>query len=302
MRRREFIAALGGAAIWPVAASSQQGERERRIGIRFGGNENDQEFRLRFEAFRQELQRLGWIEGRNLRIDIQWGAGSSEIEQARREVRELLALEPDAVLAGGGSLSLGALQQATRTVPVVFVGVVDPVGAGFVSSLARPGGNITGFTPFEYGISAKWLELLKQIDPRVTRVAVLRNPSNPAGIGLWAAMQGVAPALGVELSPIGVRDLSEIERAVAAFSDGSNGGLVVTLGGPTIVHRRRISEVAARHRLPAVYPYRFRWRRWSVSYGPNSVGQYRGAAQYRRILKGEKPADLPVQTPTKFER
>ena len=288
----------------PLAVRAQQGERTRRIGMRFGGAESDQEFQRRFDAIRQELRQLGWTEGRNLRIDIRFGGdlGSNDPGRVRREAEELLALEPDVILSGGGSPFVGALQQATRSVPVVFVGVVDPVGAGFVASLARPGGNITGFTPFEYGISAKWLELLKQVDPRVSRVAVLRDAANPAGIGLWAAMQGVAPALGLELSPIGVSQPSEIERDVVAFAGKSNGGLIVTLSGPTITHRRLISEMAARHRLPAIYPYRyFAADGGLISYGPDNADQYRQAAQYvDRILKGEKPANLPVQGPTKF--
>jgi putative ABC transport system substrate-binding protein len=306
MRRRQFITLLGGAAAtWPLAARAQQGERMRRVGVRFGGAESDQEFRRRFEAIRQELLQLGWTGGRNLRIDIRWDGDrfTNAPDRVRREAEELLALEPDLILSGGGSPLVGALQQTTRSVPVVFVGVVDPVGAGFVASLARPGGNMTGFTPFEYGISAKWLELLKQVDSRVSRVAVLRDAANPAGIGLWAAMQGVAPALGVELSPIGVSEPSEIERDVTAFAGRPDGGLIVTLSGPTITHRRLISEVAARHRLPAVYPYRyFAAEGGLMSYGPDNAVQYRQAAQYvDRILKGEKPADLPVQGPTKYE-
>jgi putative ABC transport system substrate-binding protein len=305
MQRREFITLLGSATVmWPHAARAQQPERMRRIGMRFGGAESDQEFRQRFDAIRRELQQLGWTEGRNLRIDIRFGGdrGGNDPGRMRKEAQEMLALEPDVILSGGGSPFVGALQQVTRDVPVVFVGVVDPVGAGFVASLARPGGNITGFTWFEYGISAKWLELLKQVDPRVNRVAVLRDAANPAGIGLWAAMQGVAPALGVELSPIGVSQPSEIERDVVTFAGKSNGGLIVTLSGPTIMHRRLISEMAARHRLPAVYPYRFFAADGGlISYGPDNADQYRQAAQYvDRILKGEKPANLPVQGPTKF--
>jgi len=244
---------------------------------------------------------LGWTQGRNIQIDQRFGStGDSDL--VRRQVQELVALAPDLIVASG-SPNVAALQQASRSVPIVFVGVVDPVGAGFVASLARPGGNTTGFTSFEYGMSAKWLELLKEIDPRVTRAAVLRDPANPAGIGLLAAMQGVAPSLRMELSPIDVRDAPEIERAVAAFARGSNGGLIVTLTGFTIRHRDLISALAARHRLPAVYPSRyFVTSGGLVSYGPDSADLYRRAAAYvDRILKGEKPADLPVQAPTKYE-
>ena len=224
-------------------------------------------------------------------------------DAARKDVAELLALAPEVLLTMGGSPAIAAFQQATRTVPIVFVGVVDPVGAGFVASLARPGGNTTGFTSFEYGISAKWLELLKEIDPRVTRAAVLRDPSNPSGIGQMAAMQSAAASLRVELTPVGVRDAAEIEGAIAAFARGSNGGLIVTQGGPTILHRALINTLAARYRLPAVYPYRyFVTGGGLISYGPDRVEQYRQAAGYvDRILKGEKPADLPVQAPTKYE-
>jgi putative ABC transport system substrate-binding protein len=224
MRRREFITLLGGtAAAWPLAARAQQPERVRRIGVRFGANP---EFRGGLAVFREELQKLGWTDGQNVRIDVR--GGTIGYDSARKEVAELLALAPDVILSLGGSLPVAAFQQATHTVPIVFVGVVDPVGAGFVESLARPGSNTTGFTPFEYGISAKWLELLKEIDPRVTRAAVLRDPSNPAGIGQMAAMQGAAASLGVELTPVGVRDAAEIERAIAVFTRGANGGLIVT--------------------------------------------------------------------------
>jgi putative ABC transport system substrate-binding protein len=252
-------------------------------------------------AFRQELQKLGWTD-RNVRIDVR-GASATNADSLRTDVAELLALAPDVIVSAGGSLTVEALQRATSTIPIVFVGVIDPVGAGFVASLARPGGNTTGFTPFEYGISAKWLELLKEIDPRVTRAAVLRDPTNPSGIGQWAAMQGVAPSLGVELSPIGVRDESEIERTIAAFARNSNAGLIVTLGGLTIKHRDLISALAARHRLAAVYSYRyFAAGGGLISYGPDQLGQFRQAVGYvDRILKGEKPADLPVQRPTKYE-
>ncbi|MFL5096838.1 MAG: ABC transporter substrate-binding protein [Xanthobacteraceae bacterium] len=300
MMRREFILGVGGAAAWPFAARAQQGERMRRIGVRTGIAETDPVFQDRIAAFRHELQQLGWSDGRNVRIDIR--AGSTDPERIRKDVAELLTLAPDVILTAG-SQAVGALQQATRTVPIVFVGIVDPVSAGFVASLARPAGNITGFTSFEYGISAKWLEVLKQIDARMTRAAVLRDPANPAGIGLLAAMQGVAPSLGVELTPVGVRDAAEIERAIANFARGSNGGLVVTLTSSTITHRGLISTLAARHRLPAVYPYRyFVTSGGLISYGPDPVDVDRRAAGYvDRIRRGEKPADVPVQAPTKYE-
>jgi len=299
MRRREFITLLGGAAAaWPIAARAQQPERVWRIGVRSGANP---EFQGGLAVFREELQKLGWTHGQNVRIDVRGGTIGDD--SARKEVAELLAFAPDVILSLGGSLPVAAFQQATHTVPIVFVGVVDPVGAGFVESLARPGGNTTGFTPFEYGISAKWLELLKETDPRVTRAAVLRDPSNPAGIGQMAAMQGAATSLKVELTPVGVRDAAEIERAIAVFARGANGGLIVTVGGPTILHRALINTLAARHRLPAVYPYRFFVTGGGlISYGPDQNDQYRRVAGYvDRILKGEKPADLPVQAPTKYE-
>jgi ABC-type uncharacterized transport system substrate-binding protein len=298
MRRRKFITLLGGAAVaWPLAARAQQPERMRRIGVRVGANP---EFQGGLAVFSEELQKLGWTDGQNLRIDVR---GTIDYDSARKEVAELLALAPDVILSLGGSLPVAAFQQATRAVPIVFVVVVDPVGAGFVESLARPGGNTTGFTPFEYGISAKWLELLKEIDPRVTRAAVLRDPANPAGIGQMAAMQGAAASLGVELTPVGVRDAAEIERAISVFARGSNGGLIVTVVGSTILHRDLISTLAVRHRLPAVYPFRFFVTGGGlISYGPDISDQYRRAAGYvDRILRGEKPADLPVQAPTKYE-
>jgi putative tryptophan/tyrosine transport system substrate-binding protein len=300
VKRREFITLLGGATSWPFAARAQQGERLPLIAVRTGMAESDPVFLDRIAAFRHELQQLGWTDRRNVRIDVR--SGSTNPERIRKDVAELLAIAPDVMLAAG-SPTVGVMQQATRTIPIVFVGVVDPVGAGFVASLARPGGNITGFTSFEYGISAKWLELLKQIDARVTRVAVLRDPANPAGIGLLAAMQGVAPSLGVELTPVGVRNAGEIERAIVDFVRGSNGGLVVTLSASTITHRGLISTLAARHRLPAIYPYSYFVRGGGLfSYGPDPVDLERRAAGYvDRILKGEKPADLPVQAPTKYE-
>jgi putative tryptophan/tyrosine transport system substrate-binding protein len=243
---------------------------------------------------------LGWTVGRNVRIDFRWAAG--DIDRNRRNAAELVALAPDVILAAG-SFGVGQLQQVTRTVPIVFVNVIDPVGGGFVESLARPGGNATGFANFEYGISGKWLELLKQIAPHVTRVAVLRDPSRASGSGQLGALQSAAPSFGVELSPIGLRDAGEIERAISAFARASNGSVIVTSGTQSIVHRKLIITIAARHRLPAVYPYRFYVSDGGlISYGPDHIEQYRFAAGYiDRILKGEKPGDLPVQAPTKYE-
>ena len=298
MRRREFITLLGAAAGWPLAAHAQ--ERVRLIGVVFGGVETDPEFQARAAAFRQALRQLGWTDGGNIRIDVHWGAGDTQV--VRKIASDVVALAPDVILAVGGNPMIAALQQATRTIPIVFVGVTDPVGAGFVASLARPAGNITGFMPFEYGISAKWLELLKEIAPRVTRAAVLRDPTIPEGIGQFAIIQAVAPSFGVELRPIDVRDAGEIERAVAAFPLGSNGGLIVPASGLANVHRELITKVAAQHRLPAVYSNRvFVIGGGLISYGADSVDPHRSAAGYvDRILKGEKPADLPVQTATKY--
>ena len=251
-------------------------------------------------AFLQGLQQLGWIDGRNVRIDTRWAAGDANL--IRKYTAELVALAPDVILAPG-STSLGPLLQATRTVPIVFTTLLDPVGAGFVDSLARPGGNATGFIAFEYGLSGKWLELLKQIVPRLTRVAILRDPATAAGIGQFAAIQSVAPSFGVELRPIDVRKVDEIERAVTAFARFSNGGLIVTASSGAANHGARIITLAARHKLPAVYSDRhFVTGGGLISYGPDRVDQYRRAAAYvDRIFKGEKPADLPVQAPTKFE-
>jgi putative ABC transport system substrate-binding protein len=301
VRRREFITLLGGAVAWPVAARAQQSERVRRVGVITGVPETDADLQARYAVLRQALQQLGWSEGHNIQFDRPFG-GAGDSDLVRRHAQELVALAPDLVVVSG-SQNVAALQQVSRTVPIVFVGIVDPVGAGFVASLARPGGNTTGFTSFEYGMSAKWLQLLKEIDPRVTSSAALRDAVKPASLGLLAAMQGVAPSLRVELSPMNVRDAPEIERAVAAFAHGSNGGLVVTLTGLTIRHRDLISTLAARHRLPAVYPYGyFVTGGGLISYGPAAADLYRRAAGYvDRILRGEKPADLPVQAPTKYE-
>ena len=301
MRRREFIALLGGAAAaWPLAARAQPGERVRRIGVLLPATADDPEFQARFTAFLQVLRELGWTDGRNVQIDTRWAtANAAEI---RRHAAELVALAPDIILANGSAV-VGALQQATRTVPIVFVVVAEPVGAGFVDSLARPGGNVTGFTNFEYAMGGKWLELLKEIAPRVTRVAVLRDPAIAVGAGQFGAIQTVAPSFGVEVRPVNVRDASEIERVVMAFSHSSNGGLIVTGSPLAALHRDLIITLAARYKLPAVYFERnFVTAGGLVSYGPAFVDQFRRAAGYvDRILKGEKPADLPVQAPTKYE-
>jgi putative ABC transport system substrate-binding protein len=272
----------------------------RRIGVLMNLAADDPVSQARLAAFLQGLQQLGWTDGRNVRIDTRWGAG--EADRFRRYAAELVALAPDVVLASSSPV-VGALQHVTRTVPIVFAGVADPVGAGFVASLARPGGNATGFAAFEYGVSVKWLELLKQIAPGVTRVAVLRDSAIASGIGQFAAIQAVAPSFGVELSPVDVHDAGEIERAVAAFARGSNGGLIVPASPRQAVHRDLIITLAARHLLPAVYPFRYMVTDGGlVSYGPDLTDQYRRAAGYvDRILKGEKPADLPVQAPTKYE-
>jgi ABC-type uncharacterized transport system substrate-binding protein len=302
IRRREFITVtLGGAAVaLPLAGRAQQAERMRRIGMLMNLAESDPETRARRAAFLQALQELGWSEGRNLRIDYRWGVGDSD--RHRKNAAELVALEPDVILAHGSPI-VGALLQATRAVPIVFVGTSDPIGGGFVDSLARPGGNVTGFMLYEYGLSGKWLELLKEIAPRVTRAAVLRDPRQVSGGAQLGAIQAVAPSFGVELRPLDVRDPDGIERDLAAFARQPNGGLIVTAAALVQIHRDRITTLAARYRLPAVYPYRFMVTGGGlISYGPDLVDQYRRAAGYvDRVLKGEKPGDLPVQTPVKFE-
>jgi putative ABC transport system substrate-binding protein len=286
----------GAAAAWPLAARAQQSERMRRVGVLMNTAADNAEGQARLGVFVQGLKELGWTDGRNVRLDVRWGAG--ENERTRRYAAELVALAPDVILANA-SPAVAALQQATRTVPIVFVGVIDPVGAGFVESMARPGGNATGFALFEYAIGAKWLELLKEAAPHVTRAAVLRDSTVAAGIGQFAAIQAVGP-IGMELSVIGVHDTGTIERAVAAFARGSNGGLVVTASQFGANHPDVIPALAARYRLPAVYP--FRYYRGLISYGPDIVSEFRPAADYvDRILKGKKPADLPVQAPTKYE-
>jgi len=297
-RRREFITLIGGAAAWPLAVRAQQGERVRRVGVLMNLAADDPEGQTRIVAFVQGLQQSGWTDGRNIRIDTRWAAGDAD--RFHRYAEELLALAPDVILASA-TPSVQALQQATRTVPIVFANVGDPVGMGFVESLARPGGNTTGFTPLEFGFGAKWLELLKEIAPRLTRVAVLRDLT--IGPAQLSAIQAVAPSFGVELSPVGVRDAGEIERTIAAFAQSSNAGMIVTASTSAVIHRHLIAMLAARHRLPAVYSFRyFATTGGLLSYGPDPIDMYRRAASYvDRILKGEKPADLPVQTPTKYQ-
>jgi putative tryptophan/tyrosine transport system substrate-binding protein len=300
IRRREFLLTLSGAAAaWPLAARAQQGERVHRVGVLINLAADDPELPVRMAAFIKGMEALGWSDGRNVKIDTRWGA--ADPQRIGEYAAELVALAPDVILASG-TVTVEVLQKATRTLPIVFVQVTDPVGVGYVASLARPGGNITGFTHFEYGLSGKWLELLKQIAPGVTRAAIIREPTT-LGIGQLAAIQSVAPSLGVELSPVDVRDAAEIERALAAFARASNGGLIVTTSAPAALHRDLIIELVARHRLPTVYPFSYYVTSGGlISYGPNTIDPYRRAASYiDRILKGEKPADLPVQAPTKYE-
>jgi putative ABC transport system substrate-binding protein len=305
MRRREFIVLLGGAAamsssLWPLAARAQQPSRMRHIGVLMNVAADDPDLPNRLAPFLQGLQEVGWTVGRNVRIDYRFGAGDPD--RIRRFAEEMVALAPDVILATGGTI-VGPLQQVSRKVPIVFVNVTDPVGSGFVESLARPGGNATGFTLFEYSIAGKWLELLKQIAPRVTRAAVLRDAGLTSGGGQLGALQGAAHLLGVELTPVGVRDAGEIERGIAAIARGTNGGLIVTSSSFAGFHRELIVMLAARHRLPAVYAARTSVTAGGlISYGPDNTEQYRQAAGYvDRILKGEKPSDLPVQAPVRFE-
>jgi putative tryptophan/tyrosine transport system substrate-binding protein len=301
MRRREFILVLGGVAAWPLATSAQQSDRIRTIGLLVAGTADDPEYQVRTGAFLQALKQLGWIDGRNARIDIRWTTTNSDA--LRKQAAELAALTPDVILAATGTTTTAPLLEATRSVPIVFVLLIDPVGAGFVTSLARPGGNATGFLMFEYGLSAKWLELLKQIAPGVTRVAVLRDPAIASGIGQFGAIQSAAPSLGLEASPVNLHDAAEIERDITAFARSPNGGVVVTAAPRALLHRDLIVRLAARHRLPAVYTSRsYVANGGLISYGPDILDQFRRAAGYvDRILKGEKPADLPVQAPTKYE-
>jgi putative ABC transport system substrate-binding protein len=301
MRRREFITLLSGSTvIRPIAAWAQQREQITRIGVLMSVGADDPEGQARVAAFRQGLQKLGWTEGQNVRIDVRWALGDAALE--RKLATELVTLAPDVILATA-SPTVAALQAATRTVPIVFAHSVDPVGAGFVDSLARPGGNVTGFVLFEYSMAAKWLELLKEIAPRVTRVAVLRDPAIAAGIGQFGAIQSVAPTFGVELTPVNVRDRGEIERAISAFARLSDGGLIVTAAPLATVHRDLIIMLAAKHKLCAVYNLRsFVTAGGLIYYGSDLYDLYRRAAGYvDRVLKGKKPSDLPVQAPTKFE-
>ena len=301
MRRREFITLLGGAAAaWPRATWAQQSEQVRRVAVLMNVAADDPEALSRVGAFSQGLAELGWTIGRNVRIDYRWYAGNADA--ARKYATELVALAPDLILASG-TLGVTAIQQITRSVPIVFTLISDPVGAGFVNSLARPGGNATGFMLWEYSSSGKLLELLKQIAPRMTRAAVLRDQTNPAGIAQFGAIQALAPSLGVQVSPVSVRDAGEIERAVATFSRSANGGLIVTGSASASVYHHLFIRLAAQFKLPAIYSNRFSVAEGAlISYGPDRVEQYRRAASYvDRILKGEKPADLPVQAPTKLE-
>jgi len=298
--RREFITLLGGAGAWPVAARAQQaGERMRRIGVLINMAADDPESRARLSALVQGLQELGWTVGRNLRIDYRWSEGDAE--RYRRQAAEIFALEPDVIVSWGAEIA--SLQKASRPVPIVFAQSIDPVGSGMVASLARPGGNATGFTQFEYSLSGKWVELLKQLAPGVTRAAVLRDFGSSAGIGQWAIIQAGASSIGMETVPINLREPSQIEQAVREFAHSGNGGLIITMSVSGLRHRQLIVRLAARHKLPAIYPERFYVADGGlISYGPNIVDQYRRAASYvNRILKGEKPADLPVQAPTKYE-
>jgi putative ABC transport system substrate-binding protein len=301
MRRREFITLVGGATVaWPLAARAQQSQQMRRIGVLVGLAANDPQGQATIAALLQALQELGWIDGRSARIEYRWGAGKAN--DMRKYAAELVNFSPDVLVATGGA-SVGPLLQATRTVPVVFANVPDPVGSGFVESLSRPGGNATGFVQFEYNLSGKWPELLKQIAPNVTNIAILWDPTILAGIGQFAVIQSVAPSLGVEVRAINVRDAGEIERGIGAFARLSNGGLIVAASALAIGHRELIVALAARHKLPTIYFQRiFVSEGGLVSYGADFLDQYRRAAGYvDRILKGEKPADLPVQAPTKYE-
>jgi putative ABC transport system substrate-binding protein len=299
--RREFITLLGGAAAaWPIGAKAQQPDRMRRIGILMPAGMDDADALDRLSAFQGALEQLGWAEGRNMRMERRWG--TSDAATMRKNAQDLIALTPDVILANG-SASMGPLLEVTRTVPIVFVTVADPVGAGYINSLARPGGNVTGFVLYEFGLSAKWLELLKEVAPSVTRVGVIRDASISAGVGQFAAIQSVAPSLGVEATPINMKDATEIDHAMADFARVPNSGLIVTGGPLAVMHRDLITALAARNKLPAVY---FRRAMVSsgglISYGPDLMEHFRQAASYvDRILKGEKPADLPVQAPTKFE-
>jgi putative ABC transport system substrate-binding protein len=303
MRRRDFITFAGSAVIgWPIGARAQS-DRTRLIGVLMSLAADDFEGQARLTSFEQALMHSGWVKGRNARLEVRWGDVSADLQ--RKFAAELVDLAPDVILASS-SAAVSAMLQATRTIPIVFNIVIDPVGAGYVDSLARPGGNVTGFTIFEYSMSGKWVELLKLVAPRITRAAILRDPAVASGPGQFAAIQALAPSLGVDVRPVDVRDAGEIERAIAAFAqsgNGGNSGLIVTGSTGAAVHRELIIALAARHRLPAVYNSRF-WPAANglMSYGPDFLDQFRRAAGYvDRILRGEKPADLPVQAPTKYE-
>ena len=299
MRRREFITFLGGAAAWPFAAHAQQPERMRRIGVLMHTGADESEAQARLAAFMQGLQELGWAVGRNMRIDYRWSVGDAT--RLRKDAAELVALAPEVILAGVGATT-PALQQASRTMPIVMAQGIDPVGAGYVESLARPNSNITGFIQFEYSLAGKWMELLKEVAPGVARVGVLREPG-AAAVGQWAIIQAVAQSLSVELRPIDLRNAGDIERAVSAFAHFPNGGLIVAVSAASLVHRELLVALAAQHRLPAVYAYRvFVTSGGLITYGPDIASLYRRASGYvDRILRGEKPAELPVQAPTKYE-
>jgi putative tryptophan/tyrosine transport system substrate-binding protein len=302
MRRREFITLIGGTALMaPRTAFAQATDRMGRVGVLMPFAVDDPEAKARLTAFLDGLQQLGWTDGRNVRIDTRWPA--SDPDRLRKYAAELVALAPDVILASSTDCAT-ALQQASRSVPIVFANVIDPVGAGLVASLARPGGNTTGFSAFQYSLSGKWLELLKEIAPTITRVAVLRDPTQASGIGQFAVIQAMAPpSFGEQLSPIDVRDTGEIERAITAFARERNGGLIVTASSPAATHRDLIISLATRYRLPNVYAFRYYPESGGLaSYGPNPIDAFKRAADYvDRILKGEKPADLPVQAPTKYE-
>jgi ABC-type uncharacterized transport system substrate-binding protein len=300
MKRREFITVVGGAAAWPILVVNGQADQTRRLGVMLNLAPDDPETKVRLTAFFQGLQELGWTEGRNLKIDYRWGMGN--LEHHRTNASELVALAPDVILVHGSTI-MGPLRQATRTVPIVFVSVSDPIAGGFVESLAHPGGNATGFTSTDYGMSGKWLELLKQVAPTITRVGVIRDPDQVSGGGQLGAIQAVASLLGVEFNPLGVHDANEIKRTITTFAQQPNGGLIVTTSALAQIHRDLIIALAAQYQLPTIYPYRlFVSSGGLICYGPQIVDEYRRAASYvDRIFKGEKPSDLPVQQPEKFD-
>ena len=300
MRRRDFIGVVVGLAAWPIAARAQKRGEIRRIGVLMNRAADDPQGQARLLAFRHALQQLGWSDGYNMRIETRWG--EDDVERERTYAAELVGLAPDVILASG-SLSVAALQRVTHTLPIVFAAVSDPVGAGFVDTLSRPGGNTTGFMLFEYSLSGKWLELLKQVAPRVTQAGIVRVPNLPSAAAEFASLQAVARYIGVEITPLNIRDPGQIERAVAAFARSANNGLILPPSASGSVHRNLIITLAARYKLPAVYTYRFAVTEGGlISYGPDAVDQFRRAAGYvDRILKGEKPGDLPVEVPTKYE-